>query len=977
MKGFASGPILAAGMACALLGVGLATPTNATHSKRKPESRIVNFNKDVRPILSEHCYACHGPSDKVGKGGLRLDKSASAFQKRGDFQAIKPGDAAHSEIFARMVSKDPDEVMPPPNSGKPGPTPEQREILRLWVQQGAKYEKHWALIPASMPTIPTEAEVGQKLAPIDAFLVQQLRPKNLSYNPEADKRTLIRRVALTLTGLPPHPTEVAQYLADSTATAYEKMVDRYLSSQRYGEHQARFWLDAVRYGDTHGLHLDNERAIYPYRDWVVRQYNNDLPFKNFIEWQLAGDMLPNPTREMLVATGYVRMNPTTSEGGAIVEEFLAKNTFDRVDTTSTVFLGLTVACARCHDHKYDPVTQKDYFRMYAFFNSTADEPLDGNLFTPDPVVKVPSPTQERRMAQLIATEKSLLGQVSADEVKNWIQIQKPQSPGLKAWEVSGPYVAKNFDEAYDAAYAPEKADQKAAWKPIDLKLGAALSFIGRDNAASYLQSTLIIPESKPYLFSIGSDDAVKVWVDNKLVHQNKALRGVEQATDTFTVQLEKGERKLLIKIVNGAGQDGVKLDIGSPFDRQVQDVKPKLDTPEGLLEAKKLYLTGGPVTASAMRYRDTVREKDELDRQIPSTLIAQELKKPRQAYVLRRGEYNLPDKAVSRAIPEVFGDLPNGAPRNRLGLAQWLSSPNHPLVSRVFVNRVWQQHFGTGLVKTSEDFGNQGEWPSHPELLDYLAVRFLKHQSLKQLHKEILLTKAFKQSSLVPAEKVKIDPENRLLSRGPRFRLDAEVIRDQALFTAGLLNEQRGGKGFKPYQPPRLWEEITFPGSNTSSYVQDTDKSIYRRSLYLFWKRTSPHPVVMAFDAPMRESCVVRRSRTNTPLQALVTLNETAFVEAARSLAMRVLNSNGSDLDKLNTAFLYTMSRPASDREKQILLASLADYRKEFEAKESEAKKLLSVGMLKPDPKYRPSEQAAWTLIANTLFNLDEFLTQH
>lgn len=933
----------------------------------KPSRQPVSFNRDVRPILSEHCYKCHGPAAKDGEGDLRLDIRDSATKDRRGRSAIVPGDPAKSRVMQRVTTDNPDDVMPPADSGMSRLTADQIETLRAWIEQGAKYEKHWALIPPTAPSPPKVADKEWSKNPIDAFVFDRLAQDKLKPEPEADKATLLRRVALTLTGLQPTPQELTAFLKDKSANAYDRMVDRFLASPRYGEHQARFWLDAVRYGDTHGLHLDNERAIYPYRDWVVRAFNQDLPYDKFARWQLAGDLLPNPSTEQLIATGYVRMNPTTSEGGAIVEEFQAKNTFDRVDTTSTVFLGLTVACARCHGHKYDPISHEDYYKLFAFFNSTSDEALDGNLLTPAPTMKAPTPDEDKKLQAMDAELRSMEAKVDTKQARAWLDARRLVVPEVASWEVSEFFPFADFDKGFDQEDTPK------TWKPITIEPDKDNAFVNQENHNAYLRTTLTVPAGQEYGLRFASDDGIKVWLNGTLVHSNKVLRALG-APDSVRLKLRSGANQLLVKIVNSGGGGGVRFGLGDATDARIAEVLKGGDA----AAVRALYLELGPSTKASEAYRAKTKERTLFLASIPVTLIAKELDKPRPAYVLRRGEYNLPTTPAPRAIPDALGALPAKAPVNRLGFAEWLTADDNPLFARVFVNRVWQQHFGTGIVKTAEDFGNQGEWPSHPELLDYLSVRFAKDgYSLKKLHKLILTSRSFKQRAAVTPDKLRLDPENRLVSRGPRFRLDAEVLRDQALFASGLLFERPGGKGFKPYQPAGLWEEVAFQESTTAKYVQDTTREIYRRSLYLFWKRTSPHPVMLTFDAPMREMCVVRRARTNTPLQALVTMNEPAFLEASRTFAERLLSTPGSVEDRLRLAFQLALGRSPSSEESSVLSASIGRYKTKYAKDVDAAKALTSVGMSPPDAKHDPAELAAWTLTCSTLFNLDEFLTQH
>lgn len=932
----------------------------------KAEKSKVSFNRHIRPILSEHCFRCHGPDAKTLYGKLRLDQEKDAKRDRDGFHAIKPGSSRDSLLVDRILATDGDQ-MPPPNSGVPALSKEQIDLLTRWIDEGAVYEKHWAFEAPKMPDLPKVKDTKWARNSIDLFVQQQLEKNGLKPEKEADKATLLRRASLTLTGLPPTPQELDAFLRDTSKNAYEKQIDRLLASPRYGEHQARFWLDAVRYGDTHGLHLDNERAIYPYRDWVVRAYNQDIPFNKFTEWQFAGDLLPNPTTEMKIATGYIRMNPTTSEGGAIAEEFLAKNTFDRVDTTSTVFLGMTVGCARCHDHKYDPISQKNYYEMYAFFNSTADDPFDGNLLTPGPVMKAPNPEEEKKLIAMRASLDRAEAAVDIAAANAWLATEHVAPPAFGAWEVSEPISAESFEKAYALETEPK------TWKPVKVENGKDLVFINKENSNGFLRTTINADKPRKATFTLASDDAIKVWLNGALVHQNKILRGLTLPADTVSLDLKAGENKLVVRVTNGGGPDGFRYNYGNAREQRIDQVYKSKD--EKLL--RPLFLEEGPATAAAEAYRKELKAYREFESAIPFTLVAQELPKPREAKILRRGEYNLPTDPVSRALPDAFGTLPAGAPSNRLGFAKWLTDPKNPLVPRVFVNRIWQQHFGTGIVKTAEDFGSQGEFPSHPELLDYLALKFqMEGGSLKRLHRLILTSSAFRQAAIVSKEKMVKDPENRLVSRGPRFRLDAEVLRDQALFVSGLLNEKHGGKGFKPYQPAGLWEEIAFLESNTSKYTPDTTDVIYRRSLYLFWKRTSPHPIMLTFDAPMREMCVVRRPRTNTPLQALVTLNEPAFLEAARVFGERLVSHSKDNAARTKEAFRLALGRAPSAAELALIQNAAKRYEATYRANPEEAKELIAVG-LAPKKGLDSAEVATWTMIASTLFNLDEFLTQH
>jgi hypothetical protein len=943
-----------------------------------PKAPRVSFSRDVKPILSEHCFKCHGPDAASAAAGLRLDTFELATKR-----AIVPGQPDISRLLMRVSHSDPKFRMPPPSSGMKPLTPAQIDILRRWIEDGAKYENHWSFVPPKRPTIPAVSDYRWPRNFVDRFVMAKLDKAGMKPEPEAERDILATRAALTLTGLPPTQADLDAFRADKGEGAYERYVDRLLASPKYGEHQARYWLDAVRYGDTHGLHLDNERGIYPYRDWVVRAFNRDLPFDKFTEWQLAGDMLDKPTTEQLIATGYVRMNPTTNEGGAIEEEFLAKNTFDRVDTTSTVFLGLTVACARCHDHKYDPIPQRDYYRMFAFFNSTKDKPLDDNALLPAPAIRAATEEEEARLGAMDRELNERVAKVDATAARQWLTASLLPPLDTRDWQISPVHVAANFDEAHDKAFPGEPGQPAPAWKPLKFEIGKeSAGLIGKDNAAVYVRGTVRAAAARPVTFGISSDDGVKVWLNGKLIHNNKVPRGTATAIDTVKGELRAGDNELVVKVSNGAAQDGLIVRLGDArqerIDRTYADAAKKLDDPAVQTEVRRLFLEEGPANAEAMAYRKLRKERDEFEAQIPMTLIAQEMEKPRIAHILRRGEYNLPTDKVERAIPSALGRLPADAPANRLGLARWMTSPKNPLVARVFVNRVWQQHFGTGIVKTAEDFGSQGEWPTNPELLDYLAVTFVENGwSVKKLHRLIVTSAAFRQSSRTPNAKLEKDPENRLISRGPRFRLDAEVIRDRALAAGGLLVDKPGGKGFKPYQPDGLWEAIAFDSSNTAKYMRDKGDTIYRRSLYLFWKRTSPHPVMLNFDAPMREMCTVRRFRTNTPLQALTTLNEPAFLEASRTMAERLLRRKADDDARLRQAYEIAFGRAPRPAEVTVMRGALARYRAKYEKDADAAQKLLKVGDFPRSAEIPAPEHAAWMLICSTLMNTDEFLTQH
>jgi len=757
----------------------------------------VDFSREILPILSNKCFVCHGP-DSRKEDLLRLDSFEGATSDLGGYRAVDPGDLAKSEIIARI--HDEDDPMPPEDAEKQL-TAAERALLKRWVLQGGGYTEHWAFVAPTRPTPPSQDY------PIDAFIENQFTG-DTDFAAEADKPTLARRLALVLTGLPPSPELLQSFLDDGSSNAYDQLVERLLADPRYGEHQARYWLDAVRYGDTHGLHLDNKRGIYPYRDWVVRALNRNQPLDEFIEWQLAGDLLPEPTMEQRIATGYVRMNPTTAEGGAIPAEFQAKNNFDRTETLGTVFLGMTMLCSRCHTHKYDPIEQTEYYRLLAFFNNTAEGPLDGNKYEYGPTLKVPA----------------------------------------------------------------------------------------------------------------------------------------NQATWAEWTQLESARDRLLAKA--GAKPGESLADLAKP---------------EGRLAKLGLQAEAGQL----------IKQRTDASARFTTTLVARDLAKPRKTRLLDRGEYNLPTgEPLQPDVLKVMNPFPEGAPRNRLGLARWLTSREQPVVSRVLVNRIWQRVFGAGLVRTPEDFGLQGQQPTHPELLDWLAVEL--HDSgwdLKHMLRLMVNSRTFRQGSAL-RDGVN-DPENKLWARGPHYRLDAEVLRDIALWASGLLDPHMGGEGVKPYQPAGLWKALAHPGSNTKNYVRDNGQRLYRRSLYVYWKRTSPHPMMTLFDAPSRESSCVQRSRTNTPLQALGLLNETQRIEMARMFAERLLKERATDAERLDLLFTLLACREPSATERDACAQLLKTMRERYAAAEKDATKLLETGEVPRDKSLDPTSHAAWTQLSATLLASD------
>ncbi|HEY3780234.1 MAG TPA: DUF1553 domain-containing protein [Fimbriimonadaceae bacterium] len=968
-----------------LFSLSLAIFGFASLSARTPavDSHAISFGRDIQPILSQHCYKCHGPDAAKAAAGLRLDSFAGATSQLGNGAGIVPGKPDASLIIQKVSNPNPNLRMPPPDSGVQALTAEQIDKLRTWISAGARYERHWSFVAPVMPAIPKVSNPAWAKNLVDRFVLAKLDEEGLKPEPEADKETLAMRASQTLTGLPPTTAELKAFEQDQRPGAYERYVDRLLASPAYGEHEARYWLDAVRYGDTHGLQLDNERAIYPYRDWVIGAFNEDLPFDKFVKWQVAGDLLPHPDTEQLIATGYVRMNLTSNEGGAIPEEFLARNTFDRVDTTSTALLGLTIGCAKCHDHKFDPIKQADYYGLYAYFDSTKDDPLDGNLTLPPPYIRASTKGQEAQMAAMDAQLNGWRNDVDPAVASTWLSQNHQSPPSSRDWQESPIYSSKTFDEAFDKAEPGEPGQPAATWKPFKFEPGKdAANLIGKDNSSIYVRGTIRVEKDRTIHLSVSSDDAVRLWLNGKLIHSHKINRGLSDAPDDVKADFRAGDNELIAKVINGAGPDGLNIRLvdanETRIDKALAAYK-KAPTDAGtILELRSTYLEVGPNSANSSAYRRLLKKRTDFEAAIPMTLIAKEMDTPRPTFILKRGLYDQKGDAVERHIPAVLGKLPNGAPNNRLGLADWLTDPANPLVARVFVNRLWQQHFGTGIVKTVEDLGTQGEWPLNQPLLDYLAVSFVKNGwSVKKLNRLIVTSAAFRQGSQISSAKLAKDPENRFISRGPRFRLDAEVIRDKALAAGGLLVQRIGGHGFKPYQPDGLWEGSSDPASGTHIYVQDHGKEIYRRSLYMFWKRTSPPPVMVTFDAPLRDTCIVRRSVTNTPLQALALLNEPGLLEASRTMAARVIDSAKTEPLRLRSAYEIAMGHEPNSNETAILLKSLNRYENEYRSDETAAKKLLNVGEAPQSKTIDPAEQAAWMVVCSTIMNTNEFLTQH
>jgi hypothetical protein len=900
--------------------------------------------------------------------------------------------------------------MPPADSHKTLTT-EQIEILKRWVAEGAEYEPHWSFITPQQALLPgTDAASN----PIDAFVRARLARDGLAIGPEADRRTLIRRVTLDLTGLPPTLEEINAFLADERADAYERLVDRLLASPSYGERMALDWLDAARYADTHGYHIDSQRDMWAWRDWVIKAFNDNMPFDQFTVWQLAGDLLPDATIEQKIASGFNRNHPVNFEGGAIPEEYHVEYVVDRATTTATVWLGLTIGCARCHDHKYDPITQKEFFKFFAFFNNVDEEGLDGYRGNAKPMLDLPSDEQRKRGEQLsreITELETKLGEreAAADESQTaWESAWRDRQANAKVrpgeWFLFGPVSldtpalarAESFGVSAPVNLETTYANQDGTfrWLPgpqfVD---GNEISLSG-DSAAAYLIRQIGASEAKTVRARLGTSDSVQVWLNGELIWDRETQQTFSPAQHELELNLREGANELLVKLVNYAWEWQFQF----ALDPQLQASAPA--NVEALLAIAKEQRT--EEQAASLRnyfranqfadddYRELVAalgakraELAALKSQISSTMVMRERAELRKSFLLERGQYTNPTEELSPGTPSALPPLPTEGIVDRLALARWLTAPDHPLTARVTVNRLWQSLFGVGLVKTAEDFGLQGSWPANPDLLDWLAVEFIeKGWNVKQMLRLMVTSDAYRQSSTSSLKLFARDPDNQLLARGPRFRMPAELIRDLALAASGTLDSRIGGASVKPYQPGDLWGELAHQKTNykftAQLFEQDHGADLYRRSMYTFWKRSVPPVNLVALDAPSRETCTVRRERTNTPLQALVLLNDPTFVEAARHLAERMMAAGGED-DAATIAhgFELVTARLPTEEEASILLAEYERQRASFAVDASAAAALLAVGESARDETLDPVTQAAWTNVALVIMNLDEAITKN
>lgn len=1030
----------------------------------EPPEKIV-FNRDVRPILSDKCYACHGPDPKTREGDRRLDTPEGALADIDGVRAIVPGSLEKSEVWLRVNSTDKDEVMPTPKSHKTLSKLE-KEILKRWIEQGAGYQRHWAFEKPQRAPRPEVKDKAWVRNAIDAFVLAGLEHAGLKPAPEADRRTLARRVALDLTGLPPTVEQVNVFVNDPAPDAYEKLVAQLIATPQWGEHRGRYWLDAARYADTHGLHFDKYREMWPYRDWVISAFNRNVPFDQFTVEQIAGDLLPKPTREQLIATGFHRCNATTNEGGTIDEENMAIYASDRVTTTSWVWLGLTANCASCHDHKFDPITQKDFYSMAAFFRNTTQPPKDGNVKDTKPVVYLPLTNDEKRFAELpgeIAAGKKALADRRGGAAKDFeLWIAKATADQL---EVSPDALAVRLplDEGAGVDVKAETFEQEVSFKatgPIEWhdggKFGRAPAFTNK--AHFDLGDVAAVERDQP--FSVGAwvnvpaglkEGAIVARMDDRQGMQGwelfvqgpkfgvqlaakEPVGNIRAVAKNNTVRTDKWQHVLVtydgsgtaagfrlfvdgrVQPVVTAGaplkgkvQAAVPLRIGQRETKarleagKVQDVRvylrelstgearslpdeatlrtafaaaPEKRTPAQKAALLNFYVDNLDGPSIQMAYHiEALDEEDQAIRDRATVSHIQEEKAgPAMANILIRGAYDKEGEKVEAAGFSALHPMAADLPKNRLGLAQWLVAPENPLTARVTVNRFWQEIFGTGLVKTAEDFGSQGDRPANPELLDWLAVEFRESGwDVKKFFTLLVTSATYRQAGTITPEKREKDPQNRLLSRGPRFRMDAEMVRDYALTASGTLSLKMGGPGTRPYQPENVWEPV---GMGTERYTQDKGENLYRRTVYNFWKRMAPPASMEVFNAPARESCVVRRERTNTPLQALVTLNDPQFVEAARRLAEAAWKECGEPAAAITKIAQRVLLRPLTAAETAVVAKTARDLEKEFVANTDGAKALLAVGESKIDPTLPAPQVAALTMVASQLLNLDETLNK-
>ncbi len=1054
-------------------------------AESRPAPGDIEFNRDIRPILSERCFSCHGPDPSAPKTTFRLDTREGILSPLSSGAlAVVPGDPSASLLWQRIVAEDEAVRMPPASLGHNRLTDEQIDRIRRWIEEGAQWQGHWSFrAPGRVPDPALETHDN----PIDFFILSRLKREGLKPSPEADPAILIRRLALDLTGLPPSPLEVDAFLNDSSARAYENVVDRLLQSPRYGERMAGLWLDVARYADTNGYLSDGERSMWRWRDWVIAAFNRNLPFDRFTIEQIAGDMLPNATRDQIIATAFNRNHRSNAEGGIIDEEFRVEYVADRLETTSTVWLGLTVGCARCHDHKFDPISQKEYYQLFAYFNNVPEKGFVYNFANEEPLIKAPTPEQQ-------ATLKQLSRELAAAEQK-YAALQdkvRERQPAWEAWvggsEISDWSVPEGLllhfpldgdleeragiyevapSPSYGAESDPEEAGGLEVKQPVVVgmqgdiltfvpgSIGQAASFDGR----GFVDADKVVPFDYLDPFSMGSwiyptapDGAIISSVTDEYhgngyglylrsgrlrVHLTKRWEDLGLRLETerplelnlwqHVLMTYDGKRKSegLKLYVNGESAklrvlfDKMNWPMGPPAPFRIGAGEGPKDRFRGYIDEVRVYRRMlSPEEAAVLALRQTVpeiaalpldprspaqanklrfcfldqyapaavqearhnlaklkKQHREFSESIPSVMVMKERKTPRETFVLNRGAYDAPGARVSPGVPKALPPLARAYPNNRLGLARWLVDPSNPLTPRVTVNRFWQMLFGVGLVKTAEDFGTQGERPLHLDLLDWLALEFVESGwDVKAILKTIVMSDTYRQSSRVRPELLNKDPENRLLARGPRLRLPAAMIRDQALAASGLLVEKIGGPPVKPYQPLGLWRELNSYGN---AYQPDEGDNLYRRSLYTYWKRTIPPPAMVTFDAADRDTCAVRAPRTNTPLQALNLMNDRTYVESSRHLAQRMVVAGGSTAkSRIAYGFRLVTARLPEPEESRVLLDLFAQFKSSNREDPKAARQFLDHAGSSGDPVSNPVDLASYAGVASLILNLDETVTK-
>lgn len=1026
----------------------------------------VSFNRDINPILSEYCYTCHGPDEAQRLGGFRLDQRESALLEAdsGAFPIV-PNHSSTSEVMARLISTDADLRMPPPEADK-HLSGEQIELIKKWIDEGAEYEKHWAFVAPQRPKVP-ETGVWAR-GPIDHFIHARLMKEGLSPAKETDRETLLRRVTLDLTGLPPTPQEYEHFLDDNSPEAYENVIDRLLASPHYGERMAIPWLDQARYADSNGYQSDGSRDMWVWRDWVINAYNANMPFDQFTVEQLAGDMLPDPTKEQIIATGFNRNHRLNGEGGRIVDEWFVETVIDRVETTGMTWLGLTFNCCRCHDHKYDPISQREFYQMFAYFNSNDESgvlaPNGKNGDNTPPVIELPTDEQvaeEARLKQVVEDGKNRVAELTPklpELVNAWADQKRlefeaddrseawqPLSPtSLKSLEGAtlsrledGSYLASGVNPSHDVYEIVAPVSGSISGLALDVLTDESLptKSLGRAFNGNFVLTGVVAQVSAPslekpvefFLQTANADFAQsgwpaqsilgdapkpgqpgknrKGWAVEGLKPENRVPRRImflsdkpmklpEDATITITMRHDAefanhNVGRFRWSITSRPIAD-IKLSSAWLPDNIVNVINKNLDqrTETEIKDLSKFYRDQVPNPLKKVESELAKHEQTLTAHRIRylSTMVMKE-SQPRDAFILNRGEYDQPGDKVQRGIPAVVASAT--PPQDRLDLARWIADPTNPLTARVWVNRTWERFFGTGIVKTSENFGSQAEFPSHPELLDWMAVEFMNPSAMpnvngkpavpwdmKAFQKMIVMSATYRQSSHVTEALITRDPENRLLARGPRFRLAGELIRDSALAASGLLVSKVGGPSTRPYMPAGVWDETSKYG-NLRNYQQDKNEGLHRRTMYTIWKRTAAPPTMLMFDAPSRETCTVKRSNTNTPLQALSLLNEVTFVEASRGLAARMLTEGGESAEsRIAFAFRLVVSRDPTADELQVLTHGISEDLVRYAGDVEGAKQLIGFGDSDLGEGLDAKELAAYTLTANVLLNLDEFVTK-